>query len=358
MNALRVGVMGCGNIAPIYLKNLGNFSETSVTAVADMDRERAKSRADEFGVAQVLEPEDLLRADDVDLVLDLTPAGAHFRLNMDALDAGKHVYTEKPLSAKLEQGKDLVRKAEERGLLLGCAPDTVLGAGIQTCRKLIDDGAIGAIVGAQAFMMGRGPEGWHPDPEHFYLEGGGPMYDMGPYYLSALVTLLGPVDSVVGSARITFPTRTIGSEKKRGQQIPVETATHVTGLLEFGSGATAQITTSFDVWAHHMPCIEIYGSEGTLSVPDPNTFGGPVRLFRGGGDWEEVELSHGFAENSRGLGVKDLAMAKSESREPRASGKLALHVLEVMHGIHEASRNRAAYAIQTKIDRPKAMPAG
>ncbi len=203
---------------------------------------------------------------------------------------------------------------------MGSAPDTFLGGGLQTCRKLIDEGAIGEPVAAVAFMTGHGPEGWHPDPEFFYRPGAGPMFDMGPYYLTALVSLLGPIVRVTGSTRISFPERTIGSGPKQGQKIVVETPTHVAGVLDFAGGAVATIITSFDVWAANLPCIEIYGSEGSLSVPDPNTFGGPVRIrLAGDKEWREVPLTHGFTENSRGLGVAD--MASGDPGRASASGQ-------------------------------------
>lgn len=356
MASMRVGVLGCGNIAPIYLKNLGSFEETEVVAVADTDPARAKSRAEEYGIAQALSPDQLLADSDVELVLNLTPAGAHYATSKAALEAGKHVYTEKPLATTNEEAAELVALAEGKGLSLGCAPDTVLGAGIQTCRRLIDDGAIGEVVGVQAFMMGRGPEGWHPDPDHFYKAGGGPLFDMGPYYVTALVTLLGPIARASGLAKITFPTRTIGSEKRRGEKVPVEVPTHVTSLFELASGVPAQLTTSFDVAAHRMPCYEIYGSKGTLAVPDPNTFGGPVKLWAEGKDWEEVPLTHPWPENGRGLGLRDLIQARSEGRTGRCDATVAQHVLAAMWASLSSSEAGRTVAVEPQISRPDAMP--
>jgi predicted dehydrogenase len=241
---------------------------------------------------------------------------------------------------------------------VGCAPDTFLGGGIQTCRKLIDDGWIGAPVAAVAFMMSHGWESWHPDPEFYYELGGGPMLDMGPYYLTALVSLLGPIVRVTGSARISFPERTIGSGPKQGQKIAVETPTHVAGVLDFGGGAVATIITSFDVWAANLPRIEIYGSAGSLSVPDPNTFGGPVRIrLAGEGEWRDVPLTHGFTENSRGLGVADMAHAIRAGRPHCASGELAYHVLDVMAAFEEASAAGRHVPITSGPPRVAALPA-
>jgi predicted dehydrogenase len=243
-------------------------------------------------------------------------------LALRALEAGKSIYNEKPLSVFREDGQKMLSLAAEKGLRVGCAPDTFMGAGLQTCRKLIDDGAIGVPVAATAFMMGHGPERWHPDPEFFYKVGGGPMFDMGPYYLTALVSLMGPVKRVTGAARISFAEREIGSEPKKGtRRLSVETATHVAGLLEFEDGPVGTMITSFDVWKSNLPRIEIYGSEGTLSVPDPNTFGGPVGAVEGpmATEGEEIPLVPIRRYNSRSLGVADMAHAIRSGRPHRAS---------------------------------------
>ena len=249
--------------------------------------------------------------------------------------------------------------AREKGLRVGGAPDTFMGAGIQTCRKLIDDGAIGVPVAATAFMMCHGHEGWHPDPEFYYQIGGGPLFDMGPYYLTALVNLLGPVKRVTGSAQMSFAERVIGSEKKKGQIIQVETPTHLAAVLDFEAGAVGTLITSFDVWAHSMPCIEIYGSEGSLSVPDPNGFGGAVKLWRTSQrEWVDVPLLPLRAENSRSLGVADMATAIRSGRPHRASGDLAYHVLDIMHAVHDASRSGQHIQMDSRVDRPAAMALG
>lgn len=224
---------------------------------------------------------------------------------------------------------------------------------MQTCVELVNAGVIGEPVGAHAFMLCRGHESWHPDPEFYYQRGGGPMLDMGPYYLTALVALLGPVRRVTGSARISFPSRTITSEKKRGKSFPVEVPTHITGVLDFASGAIGTITTSFDVWAAEVPRIEIFGSEGTLSVPDPNTFGGPVRLFKpGGSGWQDVPVTRSYAENSRGLGVTEMALAMESGRAHRASGELAYHVLDIMTSISEASTQGRHVTLESTCTKP------
>ncbi|MDI6828220.1 MAG: Gfo/Idh/MocA family oxidoreductase, partial [Armatimonadota bacterium] len=307
MDTVKVGIVGCGNICGIYFQNAKMLEAIEVRACADIIPERAKAKADEFG-CKAMSVEELLADPEIEIVLNLTIPNAHASIAIAALEAGKSVYNEKPLAITREDGRKMLDLAKSKGLLVGCAPDTFMGGGIQTCRKLIDDGWIGQPVATTAFMVCHGHEGWHPDPEFYYKAGGGPMFDMGPYYLTALVNLIGPVRRVTGSARITFPERIIGSEPKRGTVIKVDVPTHVAGVMDFANGAVGTIITSFDVWAANLPRIEIYGTEGSLSVPDPNTFGGPVRIRRAGDkEWADVPLSHGYAENSRGLGVADMA---------------------------------------------------
>lgn len=355
---MKIGVIGCGNISSIYLKNLKQLHEVEVVAVADMDMDRARARATEFAIPHAYTVDELLGSADIELVVNLTIPNAHADVCLAILESGKHVYVEKPLSVSFQDGQKLLDTANRKGLRVGAAPDTVLGGGIQTCRKLIDDGAIGRPVAATAFMMSHGPESWHPDPEFFYQVGGGPMFDMGPYYLTTLIALLGPVARVTGSAQTTFPERVITSERKHGQVIRVATPTHIAGILDFESGAVGTLITSFDVWHSELPRIEIYGTEGTLSVPDPNIFGGPVRIRRhDASQWETVSLSHGFTENWRGLGVADMVKAIETERPHRANGDVALHVLELMHGFHIASKEGRHYQLQSRCAQPAAMPA-
>lgn len=352
-----VGVVGCGNIAPIYLANLGRYLGSPVEAVADLDADKAHRRAEEFGIGRVLSVEELLDDPAIVLVLNLTVPNAHAEIARAAIAAGKHVYNEKPLAIEREEGAALVREAKERGLTVGCAPDTFLGGSHQLCRRLIDEGRIGQPVAAQAFMMCHGHEGWHPSPEFYYERGGGPLFDMGPYYLTALVNLMGPVAQVGGSARFTFAERMIGSEPKRGKVVPVETPTHISAVLEFESGAVAGLTTSFDVWHHGMPHLEVYGSEGSLRAPDPNGFGGDVWLRRhDDAEWRLIVPSEPrHMENSRGLGVADQIRAIHEGRAPRASGALGMHVLDVMASILEASASGRRAQVTHRADRPEAI---
>ncbi len=317
--------------------------------------ERAQAKAAEHGL-RACSVDELLNDPDIQIVLNLTIPRAHAAVNLAALQAGKHAYCEKPFAVTREDGKKVLAAARKRGLLVGGAPDTFFGGGIQTCRKLIDDGAIGQPVAATAFMACRGHESWHPDPEFYYDLGGGPMLDMGPYYLTALVNLLGPVKRVSGSARITFPERLITSEPKKGTKIAVKTPTHIAGTLDFASGAIGTVIMSFDVAAHRLPGIEIYGSEGTLAVPDPNGFGGVVRMRKmGEADWTEVRLTHSD-QVGRSMGVADLAQAIALGRKPRASGELCFHVLDVMLAFEDASKAGQHVAITSPCERPAALP--
>jgi predicted dehydrogenase len=360
MGKIKVGIIGCGNISGIYLKNLSQtFPIVEVTACADIILERAQAKAKEFNIPKACSVEELLADPDIRIVVNLTIPKAHAQVCMAALEAGKNVYVEKPLAVTREDGKKILELAKTKGLLVGSAPDTFLGAGIQTCRKLIDDGWIGKPVAATAFMMCHGHESWHPDPEFYYQVGGGPMFDMGPYYLTALVSLIGPVQKITSSARITFPERLITSAPKYGTKIKVETPTHIAGVLDFQNGAVGTIITSFDVWDAQLPWIEIYGTEGSLSVPDPNTFGGPVYIRRqNGNEWTQVPLTHGYAENSRGVGVADMAYSLVYGRANRANGEMAYHVLDIMHGFLDASQQGAHYNLSSTCVRPAPLPLG
>jgi predicted dehydrogenase len=347
-----VGIVGAGNISGIYLKNASRFPLLEVKAVADLDLERAKSRAAEYGVAKSGSVADLLADPSIEIVVNLTVPAAHAEVAFAAIAAGKSVYNEKPLTISLEDGRRLLESARAKGVLVGGAPDTFLGAGLQTCRALIDEGAIGQPVAATAFMLGRGPESWHPDPAFFYQVGAGPLFDMGPYYLTALVSLLGPVRRVTGSARASFPERTIGSEPLKGTKIKVNVPTHSAAVLDFASGPIATLVTSFDVWAR-TNTIEIHGSDASMSLPDPNTFGGPIGIrLPGTTEYQPTPVPEEFADNSRGLGVNDLAMALRGQTAQRASGELALHVLEIMHAIHEASAQGKHIELTTTVERP------
>lgn len=336
---MKAGIIGCGNISAIYLENLKKSPVVEVVAVADLVTERAQARAEEFGIANAYTVDELLGDQEIELVINLTIPGSHASIDLAALEAGKHVYAEKPLATSLQDGKRVVELAEQKGLRAGSAPDTFLGSGVQTAKAAIEAGKIGIPVAATAFMMGGGPEGWHPDPEFFYAPGGGPMLDMGPYYLTALVELLGSIRRISASVGAQIPVRTIGSGPKSGQQIQVQTPTHLAGTIDFKQGAIATMITSFDIKAGaNLPWIEIYGTEGTLSLPDPNFFNGDVKLRpSGSSEWEVLTPVFESTQNERGRGVNDMVEAIRSGRKHRANGNLAYHVLEAMYAFEESS---------------------
>lgn len=357
MQGMKVGVIGCGNISGIYFQAPKKFPVLDIVAAADLDLSRAQAKSEEFGVPRACSVEELLSDPEIEIVINLTIPNAHYEISRAALLAGKHVYAEKPMAITIEEGRELLEIAVEKGLRVGGAPDTFLGAGLQTCRDLIDRGAIGEPVGASAFMMGHGHESWHPDPEFYYKPGGGPMFDMGPYYLTALVSLIGPFRRVTGSAQIVFPERTITSQPKAGTRIEVETPTTIAGIIDFAGGAVGTIVTSFDVWAADLPRIEIYGTETSIKVPDPNSFSGPVKIWRREERvWEDVPVTRPYAENSRGIGVADMAYAIREGREARASGALTFHVLEAMNGFLAASVHDRHHLMASSCRQPDPLP--
>jgi predicted dehydrogenase len=352
-----IGIIGCGNISNQYFDGLANYSSLKVIGVADLDPARVAAKAGERGV-KAYRPAELLADPRIELVINLTVPKAHASVNLSILKAGKHAYAEKPFALNLAEGRRVLKLAKALGLRVGCAPDTFLGGGIQTARALLDSGAIGEPVAAVANMAGHGPEGWHPDPEFFYQIGGGPMLDMGPYYLTALVNLLGPIRRVTGSSRISFAERVIGSEPKKGQRIKVEVPTHVAGVYDFVSGPVVSVTMSFDVWSHTLPIIEIYGKEGSLRIPDPNTFGGVVELRVGREkQWRAIPLTHSD-QVKRGIGVADMVSAIANDRPHRASGELAYHVLESMLAVQTASEQEAPVHVRSSAARPAPLRAG
>ncbi len=303
MSTIGVGIIGCGNISTIYMRNMGRFSGLRLVACADVRPEAAEAQAKAHGIA-ALSIDDLLKRDDIGIVVNLTTPNAHFAVSHAALSAGKHVFGEKPITVEAEDAAKLVKEAEARGLKLGCAPDTFLGAGGRTAREIVDSGRIGRILSGSCFLMSHGMEHWHPDPTFFFKPGGGPILDMAPYYLAALINLLGPVESVIGRASTGFAERHVTSDgPMKGKSISVETPTTVMAILRFVAGADIVFTMSWDVWKHSHPAIELYGTEGSLRVPDPNFFGGTVAYNEGRGDWVEV-------------GTADRAFGKPNWRSP------------------------------------------
>lgn len=359
MQKTKIGVIGCGNISNAYFTACKRFPILEVAACADLDMERARAKAAEHGIPRACTPKELLGDPDIQIIVNLTIPKAHAEVDLAALKAGKSVHSEKPLALTRDEGISIMQAAATKRLRVGCAPDTFFGGGIQTCVKLINDGWIGRPVAATAFMLCRGHESWHPDPEFYYKRGGGPMLDMGPYYLTALVAMLGPIRRVTGMAKVTFPRRLITSQPKAGTWIDVDVPTHVAGVMEFAVGAVGTLVISFDVWGGNVPRIEIYGTEGSLNVPDPNGFGGPVKILRAGAkEWSDIPLTHGYAENSRGIGVADMAYALRSGRAHRASGQMALHVLDAMQAFHEASERGQHVDLKTPCERPAPLPLG
>lgn len=357
---VKIGVIGTGDIFGAYVRGCRGFDILEIAACADIDRRKAKAKAEEFDIPRVCSVEDLLADAEIQIAVNLTVPKAHAEVSLAAINAGKHVYSEKPLAVTRRDGQKVLAAAREKDVLVGCAPDTFLGGCQQTCRKLIDDGWIGEPVAAVAFLPGHGhgPESWHPSPDFFYQVGGGPMLDVGPYYITALIHLLGPVKRVAGLARISFPERVATSALHRGRRIPVEVPTHVTGALEFVSGPLGTIITSFDIWAAKLPRIEVYGSEGTLSATDPGAFHGSVWIRRAEADeWSEIPLTHS-TKVGRGIGVADMAYAIASGRPHRASGELAYHALDIMQAFEESSESGRHIEIISRCSRPAPLPLG
>lgn len=356
----RVGLIGCGNISNQYFQALAPFGAyAKFTACADIDIERARAKAAEHGVAKACTVKELLADPDVDAVLNLTIPAAHASVNLLALKAGKHVYCEKPFSLTYKEGVQVVKEAQKRKLRVGCAPDTVLGGGIQTARNVIDSGAIGKPIAAFANMLCHGHESWHPAPDFYYQKGGGPLFDMGPYYLTSLVLMMGPVKSVTAVAKTTFKERTITNKVNPGKKIKVEVPTHISGELEMVNGAIATVNMSFDVWKSNMPLLEVHGTEGSLSVPDPNMFGGEVKLWtKAKPEWQSVPLTHSD-KTGRGIGIADMAFAEQTgSKQHRLNGELALHVVEIMEAFHTSAKSGRTITLKSRPKQPEPLPAG
>ncbi len=374
MKPMKVGVIGCGMISEIYLKNItSEFTNIlQAYACADMNPVAAQTRAEQFGI-RVMSVEELITDPEIEIVLNLTVPASHYEISKKALLAGKHAYSEKPLAVSLEEGRELVALAQEKGLMVAAAPDTFLGGGIQTCLQLIEEGRVGTPISAQGFMLARGPESFHTNPEFFYQEGAGPLLDMGSYYFTALFALFGPARQVNGMAKCTYPTRQVMSEKspKYGEMFECKVDTYISSGIEFENGVIANVVTSWDMtypyWESGLPFLEIFGSRGTLIVPDPNTFGGlydetpfgavgkSVKLRSETGKFEDIPVRYGYIKNSRGLGLADFAWSIQCGCTPRVSGAGSLHVLEMMLGVLISARERKNYKMTTRCQKPLGM---
>jgi len=362
MTQLGVGIIGCGNISTTYLQFAPVFKSLSLKAVADINLDAAKARADEYGV-RAHTVDELLAADDIDVVVNLTIPAVHYDVTKRILEAGKHAYSEKPLVLTLEEGEDLRALANAKGLRVGSAPDTFLGGAHQQARAIIDEGKVGKIIGGTCHVMGHGMEAWHPNPDFFYQPGAGPVLDIGPYYITNLIQLIGPVKSVAALATATFKERTIANGDRNGEVIPVNTPTNIHALLEFENGATVTLGASWDVWTNRHGHMELYGEEASLFLPDPNFFGGDVEI---GGQDKEIKTvpawDHPFGipnqderANYRCAGLADMATAIAEDRPHRCNIDLAIHAVDVMTSILRAGEERRFVEIATTCERPASL---
>lgn len=385
MKRYKIGVIGLGDISTVYLNNLNKYPQyVELYGCACRSIEKAEKKAEQFGFKKAYGSGDELIADpDIDVIMNLTTPGSHYYYNLEAIKHGKHVYSEKPFAATFKEAKEILDLAKEKNLYCGCAPDTFMGGRIQAMKAAMESGKIGRTIGAEAFMMCKGWEWFHPSPEFYYQPGGGPLLDMGPYYMHCLLSLFGPADSVCAMGAIGDDTRTIVSGAKQGQEFKVnpDVYTHIISNIRFKSGAIVTLDVSFDVWDSVLPRLEIYGTEGTLAMAEqdpcdgPNIYGGDL-LFRGrnssrwlhmprldedlNSDWEHIKVEGPFnqtgqAENSRGIGLVDMVIAIEEGRTNRASGDMAVHALEVMEGILTSAKERRFIDIKTDFETPAAF---
>lgn len=355
---MRVGIIGVGNISGQYLAQIPTLPGLQLVAIADLDATRAAEVAAEHG-ARALSVDELLTDPEVDAVLVLTTPQSHAELSLRAVQAGKHVYLEKPLALATAEAAPVLAEAAARGVRVGCAPDTVLGTGIQTARALIDDGTIGTPLGAHVAWSAPGHELWHPNPAFYYQPGAGPLFDMGPYYLSSLLTFFGPVARVHGATSRSQRAREVATGPQAGTGIEVNVDTHVTALLEHASGVISTVTVSFEVWATQVPLFEVYGTQGSIAVTDPNTFTGTTKVAtRANREFVDVPVAAGYADAGRGVGLADLARGVETDRPHRANGELAFHLLEVMEAILTAGAEHRVVEVESRCERPAPVPLG
>jgi len=366
MSKLGVGIIGCGNISTTYLEMAPLFAPFEVRGVADINLEAAEAQGAEFGIS-ASDVESLLARGDIDIVVNLTIPSAHHEVTTSILNAGKHVYSEKPLGLNLEEVEDMRATADKAGLRIGSAPDTFLGGSHQLARRLIDAGDVGTVVAGTCYIMSHGMEDWHPNPDFFFKPGGGPVLDMGPYYLMNLIQLIGPAKRVAALASIGTPTRTIGIGPREGESFTVETPTNIHALIEFDSGATITLSTSWDVWAHRHSEMELYGTDGSLFLPDPNFFGGTVEVTIGDGPiavaepWAhplEVPNWGPGEANYRGVGLADMAVAIVDDRPHRCGSDAAAHTIDLMTAILRSGETGEFVDLVTTCERPAPLTPG
>ncbi len=349
-----IGVIGCGVISNQYLRNLTAFPDLAVLICADLDPGRAKAQAAAYGVPEWGSPADALAHPGVRLIVNLTVPAAHAEVSAAAIATGRHVWSEKPLTLDVAGGRALLAAARAAGVRVGCAPDTVLGAGLQSARRLIESGAIGTPLSALTLLQGPGPQSWHPDPEFLFAPGAGPLFDLGPYYLSVLAVLFGPALRVAAIGRRPRESRVIGAGPRAGTEFPVAVPTHVAALAEYAGGQAASLLFSWDSPLHRAGFVEITGTEATLALPDPNRFDGDLRIRRAGdADWTVIPAEGAAA--GRGTGVLDMVRAIRAGAAHRASGELALHVLEMMTAIERSAASDAFVPVESRFDTPSPL---
>ena len=361
---MRVGIIGCGNISETYFECQNLFNNFNVVACADINIEAAKNSAEKYNV-KAFSVDDILANDDIDIIINLTIPSAHKEIIMKSLNAGKHCFSEKPLAMNFNEGLEISELASSKNLYVGCAPDTFLGAAGQKARSLIEDKKIGDVVLGTFNLMSHGMEHWHPNPDFFFKPGAGPVFDVGVYYITQLVNLIGPIKSISSLSGTATPERTITSEPRNGEKIKVETPTTLMGTLEFHNNAKIQFFCSWDVWKHKHSTIELYGLEGSMIVPDPNFFSGDILISHKEEDWQVInndKMLLGIPNktdnngdkiaNYRGIGLSDMIDAINHQRQPRCSLDLAVHVLEAMEGIIKSSDERVIYNMKTKPNQP------
>lgn len=361
---MKIGIIGCGNISPTYFNSHKLYNNFKVVACADINEDIAKKSASEFNVSfQTVDA--ILANPNIDIILNLTIPSAHKEIILKTLESRKHSFSEKPLAMNFEEGKEIYKLAKEKNLYVGCAPDTFLGAAAQKAREIIDSKKIGNIILGTFNLMSHGMEHWHPDPDFFFKPGAGPVFDVGVYYLTYLVNLLGPVESITSVSGTVTDERIITSKPRYGEKIKVETPTTLMGVLNFTNNAKVQFFASWDVWRHNHSPIELYGLDGSMIIPDPNFFGGNILISNKNYDWKEISTKkmllgipnekndeNIMVANYRGIGLSDMVHSINKDKEARCSIDLALHVLEIMDGILISSKNSIAYINNTSCKRP------
>lgn len=362
MQRLKVGVIGAGMISQVYLKNCTSVFQDilEVTSIADLVPDLARKRAAEFNIPNVVTVDELILDPNIQMVLNLTAPAAHAPINLRVLEAGKHVYTEKPFALSMDDANAVVSLAERKGLLVGCAPDTFLGASVQTCLKIVQDGWIGQPYAASGtIIMGSAADGMHPNFQNFLKLGGDPLLDMGPYYLTALVAMLGPARRVTGSAQQLYNEVTVQNPQSHayGKTVPVEAPTNIAAIIDFEQGAVASFHAAKESFGY-APRLEVFGTEGNLTIPDANFFNGTITIKFRSGESREFPLAYPYKEDSRGIGLADMAYSLVHQRPHRASGQLARHILEIELGIFEAAKKEQHVHLKTRVDKPALLPLG